>query len=83
MVSSSLPISVNQQMYSRRKEAFGKIHKFLLCESELCKNVTALSPVTKPSLNLSETLPIYSNHNENYYRWQLMLNGQYTKMSIN
>jgi hypothetical protein len=28
MVSSSLWISVDQQMYSRRNEAFGKIHKF-------------------------------------------------------
>jgi len=83
MVSSSLSILVEKQMYSRRNEAFGKIHKFQSCESEQCKNVTALGFVTRPSLNLAERLPIYSNHNENYYRWQPMLNGQYIKMSVN
>jgi len=83
MVSSSLSISVDKKMYSRHNKAFGKIHKFWLCESEQCKNVTALGFVTRPSLNLAERLPICSNHDENYYRWQQMLNGQYIKMCIN
>ena len=41
MVSSSLSISVDKQMYSRRNEAFGKIYKFWSCESEQSKNVTS------------------------------------------
>jgi hypothetical protein len=51
--------------------------------SEQCKNVTALSFATGPSLNLAERLPLSSNHDENYGQWQQMLNGQYRKMSIN
>jgi hypothetical protein len=76
-------MSVDKLMYSRRNEAFGKTHKFLSCGSEHCKNVTALSIATGPSLNLAERLPISSNHNENHSRWQQMLNGQYSKMSVN
>jgi len=83
MVSSSLSISVDKQMYSRHDEAFGKIYNFQSCECEQCKNVTALGFVTRPSLNQAERLPICSNHDENYYRWQQMLNGQYIKMSVN
>ena len=70
-------------MYSRCNEAFGKIHKFQQCESEQCKNVTALGFATGPSFNLSERLLISSNHDQNYYQWQQMLNGQYITMSIN
>jgi hypothetical protein len=33
LVSSTLWISVDQQMYSRRNEAVGMIHKSLLCET--------------------------------------------------
>jgi hypothetical protein len=69
-------------MYSRRNEAFGKIHEFQLCESKQCKNVTVLSIATGPILNWSERLPISRNHDENYYRWQQMLNGHYIEMSI-
>jgi len=83
MVSSRLSISVDKQIYSRCNEACGKIHKFLLCESEQCKNVTALGFVTWPSLDVAESLPICSNHDENYYRWQQMLNGKCIKMSVN
>jgi len=83
MLSSSLSKSVDKQMHSRRNEAFGKIHKFLLCESEQCKNVTALGFATRPSLNSSERVPISSNHDENYYPWQQMLNGQYNEMCFN
>jgi len=64
-------------------EAFGKIHKFESCESEQCKNVTALGFATAPSLDLPERLQIYSNHDETYYRWQQMLNGEYIIISIN
>jgi hypothetical protein len=70
-------------MYSRCNEAFGKIPKVLLSESKLCKNVTVLGFTTGPSLNLPERRPISSNHNENYYQWQWMLNGQYIKMRFN
>jgi len=66
-VSSSLSISVDQQMHSRCNEAFGKTHKFWSCESKQGKNVTVLGFATRPSLNLSERLPISSNHDENYY----------------
>ena len=61
---------------------FDKIHEFSSCESKQCKNVTALGFPTGPSLNLSGRLPISSNHDENYYRWQQMVNGQYIKMSV-
>ena len=70
-------------MYSRPNEAFGKIHKFCSCASEQCKNVTALGFATGPSLDLSERLPTCPNLDDNYYRWQQLLNGQYIKMSIN
>jgi len=70
-------------MYSRRNKAFGKTHKFYSCVSEQCNNITALGFTTGPSLNLAERLPIGSNHDENYFRGQQMLNGQYSKMSVN
>jgi len=38
---------------------------------------------TGPSLNLSERPPISSNHDENYYRWQQMLNGKYIETIVN
>jgi hypothetical protein len=44
---------------------------------------TALGFATGPSLNLAERQSISSNANENNYRWQQMLNGQYIKISIN
>jgi len=77
MVSSSLWISVDKHMYTRCNESFGMICKFLLCASEHCRNVTALGFPTKPNLNLAETPPFSSHHDENYYRWQQMLNRQY------
>ena len=83
MVSSSLSILGDKQIYSRRNEAFGKIHKFLSCENEQCKNVTVLGFVTRAPLNLVPRLPIYSNHNGNYNRWQLMLTGHNIEMSVN
>jgi len=83
MASSSLWILVDKQMYSRRNEPCDKIHKFQSCESEQSKNVTALGFATGPNLNLCESLPWSSNHDENYYRWQQMLNGQYITMSVN
>jgi hypothetical protein len=70
-------------MNSRRNESYGKINKFKSCESEQCKNVTVLGFAKGQSLNLSERQPISSNHNENNHQWQLMLSGQYIKMSIN
>jgi len=70
-------------MYSRRNESFGKIYKFWSYESEQHKNVTALGFATGPCLNLSERQPISSNHDENHYRWQQMLNGQFIIMRIN
>jgi len=70
-------------MYSRRNEPFDKIYKFQSWESKQRKNVTVLSFATGPSLNASERLPICSNHDENYYRWQQMLDGQYIEMSVN
>jgi len=69
-------------MHSRNNEAFGTIHEFWSCESEQCKNVTALGFATGPSLNLTERLPISSNDDENYCRWQQILNGRYNKMSL-
>ena len=83
MVSSSLSPLVDKQMYSRHNEVFGKIHKFQSCESKQCKNVTALGFVTRPRLNLVESLPLYWNHDENYDRWQQMLKGQYIKINVN
>jgi len=70
-------------MYRRHNAAFGKKHRFQLCESEQCKNVTALGFAAGPSLNQPETVPIRPNHDVDYYRWQRMLNGQYIKMSVN
>jgi hypothetical protein len=60
-------ISVDEEMYSSHNETFGMIHKFLLYESEQCKNVTALGFATWPHLNPSEIQPIISNHDENNY----------------
>ena len=83
IVSSSLQISVDKPMYRRRNEPFSRIPKFQSRENEQCKNVTALGFATRPSPNPSERLPISSNHDESYYRWQQMLNGQYIEMSVN
>jgi len=66
-----------------RNEGFYKRYEFLRCESERSKNVTALSFATRRSLILAETVPICSNHDENYYRWQQMLDGKYSKTSFN
>jgi len=38
---------------------------------------------TGPSLNQVERQPIKSNQDENNYRRQKMLDGQYIKMSVN
>jgi len=70
-------------MYSRRIEAFSKTHQFYSCVSEQCNNITALGFATGPSLNLAERLPISLNHDENYCRWQQILNGEYSKMCVN
>jgi len=70
-------------MYSRRNESVGMIHHFSSCESEQCKIITPLSFATGLSLNQAERQPIKSNQDENNYRQQQMLNGQYIKMSIN
>jgi len=59
-----------------RNESVGKIHKFMSWESEQCINITALGFATFQSFNLSERLPISSNHAENDYSWQQMLNAQ-------
>jgi hypothetical protein len=37
---------------------------------------------TGPSLNNAERQPIKSNQDENNYRWQQMMNGQYIKMIV-
>jgi len=68
MVSSSLWIPVDKQMYSWRNVAFGKIHKFSSHGSEWCKNVTATGFATGLSLIHLEGLPISSNDHEDYYR---------------
>jgi len=70
-------------MYSRRNKSFGKIYKFLSCESEQCNNDTGFSFATGPSLNLVERQPISSNLDENYYRWEQMLNREYIIMRVN
>jgi hypothetical protein len=70
-------------MYSRRNEAFGKTHKFYSSMSQQCNNITALGFTTGPSRNLAERPPTSLNHDENYLRWQQMLNGQYSKLSVN
>jgi hypothetical protein len=70
-------------MYSRRNESFGVIHHFWSCESELCKIMTPLSFATGCSLNHAESQPVKSNQDENIYRRQQMLNGEYIKMRVN
>jgi hypothetical protein len=74
MVSSSLWISVDKQMCSRRNAAFANIHKLLSCESAQSKNVTALGFAAWQRLNPSERQRISSNRDENNDRWQQMLN---------
>jgi len=69
-------------MYSRCNEAFDKIHKLWLCESEQCQIVTALGFATGPTLNRSERQSLTSNHDLNCYEWQWMLIGQCVKMSL-
>jgi hypothetical protein len=46
-------------------------------------NVIALGLATWPSLNLSERLQLSSNNDNNHYRSQLMLRGQFIKLSVN
>jgi len=70
-------------MYSPRNEALGRTYHLSSCESEQRKNVIALGFATGQSLNLAERHPVGSNHDENYYRLQQMLNGQYIKMRVN
>jgi hypothetical protein len=45
--------------------------------------ITPLGCATGPSLNQAERQLIKSNQDENNYRQQQMLNGQYNKMSVN
>jgi len=59
------------------------MYKLESSESEQSKNVNVFSFTTGLSSNLAEKQPICSNHDENNYRWQLMLNGQFIKMSVN
>ena len=42
-----------------------------------------LSFATGPNLNQAERQPVKSNQDENIYRRQQMLNGQYLEMSVN
>jgi len=70
-------------MYSRCNESFGMIHHFYSCESEQCKILKPLGFATGPSLNQAARQPVKSNQDENNYRRQQMLNGQYIKMSVN
>ena len=70
-------------MYSRRNEAFGKIYKMQSCDSEQCRNVTALGVTAGPSLNLSERQPLSLNHDDNNCRWQQTLNGQHITIRVN
>jgi len=83
IVHHSLWLSVDEQLYRWRNESFGQKQNILSCEQEQWKNVTSLVFATGPSLNLSERLPISSNHDENYCWWQQMLNEQYIQMSVN
>ena len=59
------------------------IHHFLLCESEQCKIILPLGLATVPSPNPAKRQPIKSNKDENKYRRQQMMNGQYINMSVN
>jgi hypothetical protein len=70
-------------MYSRHNGSFGMIHHFLSCECEQCKIIMPLGFATGLCLNQAESQPIQSNQDENNYRWQQLLNGQYINMSIN
>jgi len=83
MASSWLWILVDKQMYSRRNESICKIYKFYSCESKQCKIVPVLGFAPGPSLNLSDRQLIRSNHDENDYGWQEMLNREYIKFSVN
>jgi len=38
---------------------------------------------TGPSLNHAERQQMKSNQDENNYRWQQMMNGQYIEISVN
>jgi len=70
-------------MYSRRNESFGMIHHFWSCESEQYKIIMPLGFATGPSLNQAERQLVKSNQDENTYRRQQRLNGQYMKMRVN
>jgi len=70
-------------MYSKHNESFGVIHYFWWCESEQFKIITLLGFATGLSFNRAERQPIKSNYDENHYRRQQMMNGQYIKMSVN
>jgi len=59
------------------------IHHFQLCESEQCKIIMPLGFATGPSLNHAERKLIKSIQDENNYRRQQMMNGQYIKLSVN
>jgi len=70
-------------MYSRGKESFGVIHHFLSCQSKQRKIIMLLGLATGLSLNWAERKLIKSNRDENNYRRQQMLDGQYLEMSFN
>jgi hypothetical protein len=67
MVSSSLWILIDKQIYSRRNEDFGNMDKFLSYEGEQFKNVSALGFAICPRLNQAERQPIPANHDETNY----------------
>jgi len=69
-------------MYSRRNESFGMKHHFQSFSSEQCMIFTPLGIATGPSLNEVESQPGKSNLDENNYRLQQMLNGQYMQTRV-
>jgi len=63
-------ILVDKQKYSRRNVTFHQVLIFQQNESDKCKNITSVSPVNCPSLNLAESQPTSSNKSVWSCSWQ-------------
>ena len=57
--------------------------KLQLNESDQCWNIAGLSFAKGACLDLAERQPLRSNNYESNYWWHHIVNGQYSKMSVN
>lgn len=66
-----------------RHELSGMMYKFLLNESNECKDITGFSFGNGPSYHQEECQRICSIDSESNHRWHQIVNGQYIEMNVN